>query len=97
MNIWTYINLVASVLISISVTGFILLLQHEDSPVKQMNLFMRSWIKVSLVAVSAGGFFNVLTLSTPPWSEVILNTGLGLLFAWAFYWHRLRWIQNTTA
>lgn len=94
MSIWTYVNLVSSTMIAISVTGFMLLLQHEESPVQKMNFFMRSWIRLSLIAVAAGGLFNVISLSTPHWSEILLNFGLGLLFSWAFYWHRLKWIDN---
>jgi hypothetical protein len=97
MSIWTYVNLVASVLIAISVTGFMFLIQHEDSPVMKMNFFMRSWIRLSLVAMAAGGLFNVVTLSTPHWSEILLNAGIGLLFTWAFYWHRLKWRENSVA
>lgn len=94
MSVWTYINLIASILILLSVTGFMLLIQHEESPVMQMKFLMRSWIRLSLVAVASGGFFNILTLSTPHWSEIILNVGIGLLFAWAFYWHRLKWHES---
>lgn len=96
MSIWTYVNLVSSAMIAISVTGFMFLIQHEDSPVTKMNFFMRSWIRLSLVAISAGGLFNVVTLSTPHWSEILLNAGIGLLFTWAFYWHRLKWREYKT-
>jgi hypothetical protein len=33
----------------------------------------------------------VLSLSTPPVSEIVLNVGLAGLFSWAFVWHRMRW------
>ena len=94
MSIWTYVNLVSSTMIAISVTGFMFLVQHEESPVQKMSFFMRSWIRLSLIAVAAGGLFNVISLSTPHWSEILLNFGIGLLFSWAFYWHRLKWIDN---
>ncbi len=94
MSIWTYVNLVSSTLIAISVTGFMFLIQHDESPIQKMNFFMKSWIRVSLACMAGGGLFNVITLSTPHWSEIVLNCGIGLLFTWAFYWHRLKWIES---
>ena len=59
-----------------------------------MNFFMQWWIRFSLIAVAAGGLFNVLTLSTPHWSEILLNVGIGLLFTWAVTWHKQRWTDE---
>jgi hypothetical protein len=96
MSILTCINLVASSMITISVTGFMFLVQHEDSPVQKMSFFIRLWIRLSLIVVAAGGLFNIMNLSTPHWSVMLLNFGIGLLFTWAFFWHRLKWVDNET-
>jgi hypothetical protein len=97
MSTLTYINLVASSMITISITGFMFLIQQESSPVQKMSFFIRSWIRLSLTAMAAGGLFNVITLSTPHWSEILLNCGIGLLFSWAFYcWYSLNRIDTRT-
>jgi hypothetical protein len=36
---------------------------------------------------AAGSLFNFLTLSTPPFSEVLLNLGLAVVFLWAAVFH----------
>ena len=93
MNTYTIVNIIASLLITVSVTGFILMVYRPGSPVDEMPLPLKAWIKLSLVSVAAGSLFNVLTMSTPVWSEVLLNVGVGGLFSWAFFWHRIRWNQ----
>lgn len=94
LSILTYVNLVPSIMITISVTGCMFLVQHEDSPVQKMSFVTRSWIRLSLIAVAASGLFNIINLSTPHWSVMLLNFEIGLLFTWAFFWHRLKWVGN---
>jgi hypothetical protein len=87
----TLVNAVASGVIAVSITGFIAMLQAEHSPLSSMTLHLRLWIKLSLAMVAAGALMNVLSLSTPLPSEIVLNVGLAGLFSWAFVWHRMRW------
>jgi hypothetical protein len=87
----TLVNAVASGIIAVSITGFIAMLQAEHSPLSSMTLHLRLWIKLSLAMVASGALMNVLSLSTPLHSEIVLNVGLAGLFSWAFVWHRMRW------
>lgn len=89
----TLINALASGIIAVSITGFIAMLQAEGNPVSSMPFVVRGWIKISLAVVAAGALMNVLSLSTPPVSEIVLNCGLAGLFSWAFFWHRIKWKQ----
>ena len=89
----TLINAIASGIIAVSITGFIAMLQAEGNPVSTLPFLLRNWIKVSLAVVAAGALMNVLSLSTPPASEIVLNCGLAGLFSWAFFWHRIKWKQ----
>jgi hypothetical protein len=89
----TLLNAVASGIIAVSITGFIAMLQAEGNPITRMPFVVRGWIKISLAVVAAGALMNVLSLSTPAWSEIVLNMGLAGLFSWAFFWHRMRWKQ----
>jgi hypothetical protein len=60
------------------------MLQDLNNPVSKMNLGIRWWIKISLACTSGGALLNVITLSTPPMSEIILNLGLAGLFSWSY-------------
>lgn len=84
---WTILNVIANVFITVSVAGFIVMLQAPTNPVAKMPFFLKYWIKISLALTSGGALLNVVSLSTPPVSEIILNLGLGGLFSWAYFWH----------
>jgi hypothetical protein len=89
----TLVNAIASGIIAVSITGFIAMLQADHSPLSSMALHLRLLIKFSLAMVAAGALMNVLSLSTPAWSEIVLNIGLAGLFSWTSFWHRMRWKQ----
>jgi hypothetical protein len=44
-------------------------------------------LKIALSATAAGALFNVLSLSSPNISEIVLNAGLGALFIWTAFFH----------
>jgi hypothetical protein len=81
---WTILNLIANIFIALSSAGFMVMLQDPDNPVSKMNFGIRWWIKISLACTSGGALLNVITLSTPPMSEIILNLGLAGLFTWSY-------------
>ena len=84
---WTIFNVIANILITLSVAGFMVMLQEPSNPVAKMPFLLRTWIKISLALTSGGALLNVVTLSTPPMSEIILNLGLAGLFTWSYFWH----------
>lgn len=84
---WTILNVFANIIIAVSVAGFIIMLQEENNPVAKMPMYLKLWIKISLACTSGGALLNVISFSTPPMSEIILNLGLGGLFSWAYFWH----------
>jgi len=94
MNPYALLNIVASLLITISVTGFMLMVMRPNSPVDCMPLYLKWWIRISLIVVATGALFNVLVASIPMWSEILLNVGVASLFTWAFFWHRQRWMDE---
>jgi len=87
----TLVNAIASGIIAVSITGFIAMLQADHSPLSSMALHLRLFVKLSLAMIAAGALMNLLSLSTPSVSEIVLNVGLAGLFSWAFVWHRMRW------
>jgi hypothetical protein len=42
---------------------------------------------------SAGALLNAITFSNPPWSEVLLNGGLCVVFMWAAWFHYVRFVK----
>jgi hypothetical protein len=84
---WTIFNVIANIIIAISVAGFMVMLQEPTNPVAKMPFLLRNWIKISLALTSGGALLNVVTLSTPPMSEIVLNLGLAGLFSWSYFWH----------
>lgn len=96
MNSYAIVNSLASLLITVSVTGFMLMIMRPNSPVDCLPFYLKWWIRLSLIMVASGALFNVLMVSVPMWSETVLNIGIGSLFTWAFFWHRQRWIDDET-
>ncbi len=44
-------------------------------------------VRTGLAFIVAGALFNVLLLTVPPASEVLMNLGFGLVLSWAAVWH----------
>lgn len=84
----TIINLIANSFITMGMTFFIIgVFGRKSKTVESLNKIERVLLKFALCATASGAFYNVLTLSTPPTSELVLNSGLGLLFIWAAWFH----------
>jgi hypothetical protein len=88
------INLIANILITLGGSAFYLMLFTSiGDGVKQIDQFGKvSYyaIKGSLALIVAGSLLNVLLLTTPPFTEVVMNVGLGGIFMWAALWHGKR-------
>lgn len=82
-----YLNVLANLIIAISVAGFMVMLQEPSNPVAKMHFGIRNWIKFSLAFTAGGALLNVITFSNPPISEIMLNIGLSGLFSWSYVWH----------
>ncbi len=59
--------------------------------------FISHWsLRAGMLFMIGGTFFNTLTLSTPSWSEILLNLGLALLMVWVVLFHRNLFTKNAT-
>lgn len=84
----TTLNLVANLMITLGMMFFIIgVFGRKNKVIEKMHVFERVTLRVGLCSTAAGSLFNVLTLSTPAISEVVLNVGLGFLFVWAAWFH----------
>ena len=88
MEMQTLINLIANSFITFGMMFFIIgVFGRRSKVIESMNVVEKLFLKVGLCATAAGSLYNVLILSTPPLSEIVLNVGLGLLFIWAAWFH----------
>jgi len=82
------INLIANVMVMISVTFFIIgVFGRRSHVIESMPTWEQYFLRIALSMLAAGSLLNVLTFSTPHATEVILNVGVGLLFTWAAWFH----------
>jgi hypothetical protein len=61
---------------------------RADHPLHQHKVAFITRKFVSSVVI-CGAVLNVVTLSTPSWTEVILNVGFSLNYLWSTYYDRL--------
>lgn len=87
----TLLNFISNVLIFLGGgTFYIMLFSNIGKGHKAVESFPATshWlVKVGLALTATGAFLNLITLSTPPVTEVVLNLGLGGLFTWAAIYH----------
>lgn len=81
------INAIANILITLSTAMFMIFVFGRSSMMQKIHWLERYTIKAGLALLSAGSLFNFLELSNPPISEVVLNTGLAMVFTWGAYFH----------
>jgi hypothetical protein len=88
------INALANGLICLGGLAFyVMLFTKIGDGVKQIDRFGKFsyyLIKCSLALVVAGALLNVLLLTSPPFTEVLMNVGFGVIFSWAAVWHGVK-------
>jgi hypothetical protein len=88
------LNFVSSMILTFAFTAFIIFVYgRESSKLNKLSFWNSFLIKVALAFCTAGALFNALTFSDPPWSEVVLNTGLAVLFTWASWFHFCHFVK----
>ena len=87
MEILMLINAFANVVITLAMTAFIIFVFGRFSMLDKLPKYQILTIRIGLCMTAAGSLFNFLTLSTPPFSEVLLNLGLAVVFLWAAIFH----------
>ena len=87
METITLVNLVANSIIVASLLSVIIkTFGNNNSPIWSNTFF--AWIsKLGLSLTIVGCVSNILTLTTPPVREVLMNMGLGLTFCWLAWFH----------
>ena len=88
------LNFMASLVLTFSFTAFIIFVfGRTSSKLHSLPFWKTIFVKTALAFCTAGALLNALTFSDPPWSEVILNVGLALLFSWAASFHFCHFVK----
>lgn len=82
MNPLTLLNVTANIVLSVSALHLILkVFGHPNSPVYARPV-VAFFCKAAATLTFCGAVANVWTLSTPSWTEVLLNVGVSCNWAW---------------
>lgn len=92
LKVW--INFAASLTLTGVLGAFLVFLFGRDNSfVYKLPGYKTLALKAGLAMCTMGALLNAVTLSNPPWSEVLLNGGLAVLFAWATWFHYSRFVK----
>jgi protein-S-isoprenylcysteine O-methyltransferase Ste14 len=82
----TSINAAANITTAVSALGLLIhIFGDPDNAI--WNNKIKAWLaKVGLSIVICGAISNVMTLSTPPVTEVVLNVGVAITLFWLSWW-----------
>jgi hypothetical protein len=67
---------------------YIYLFGDGEKAIAKWNITKLFLLRIGIISIICGSFFNAVTLWNPPIHEVLLNVGLALLFVWAYDFHR---------
>ena len=88
MNPLTVTNAVANCIVAVAVTDLALrVFGNPAHPIHQQPGLMYARKFASSVVI-CGAVLNVATLSTPSWTEVLLNVGFSINYLWSSYYDR---------
>jgi len=86
MSPYTFINILSNCTIAISALGLLIhIFGDPDNSIWDNKI--KAWLaKFGLTVTICGAVLNVLTLSTPNRTEIVLNVGMSLTFFWLSWW-----------
>lgn len=83
------VNVLSNLMLFASALMFyIYLFGDEEKAIAKWNITKLFLLKVGVISIICGSFFNAVTLWNPPAHEVVLNMGLAMLFYWAYDFHK---------
>lgn len=86
MTTETVINAVANSTLAFSALALLIHIFGDPDNSVWDNRIKAYLAKIGLSVTVCGAIANVMTLSTPPISEVVLNCGLSITFFWLSWW-----------
>lgn len=95
MSVILAVNMAASVVMVVGFTAFLVFLfGRPNSMIHRLDGAHRGFVKAALAGCAAGALLNLLTLSEPPPSELVLNVSMAILFGWAAWFHWVRFVRG---
>jgi len=89
MNPLTLLNVVANAIVAVAVLDVSFrVFGRPDHPIHKNQTLMLTRKFVSSLVIT-GAVLNIATLSTPSWTEVILNVGFSANYVFSSYYDRL--------
>lgn len=86
MTTITLLNVIANIVITASLTHLTLCVFGRPDSAIYTNKFAATICKIAACVTLCGSVSNILTLSTPTWTEMVLNFGVSLNFLWLSYY-----------
>lgn len=86
MNWHTIINVISNCTIAFSALGLLIHIFGDPDNAIWDNKIKAYLAKFGLTVAVCGSILNVLTLSTPNDTEILLNIGMSLTFFWLSWW-----------
>jgi len=94
MSFVMLVNLLANCVLTVAFGAFLIFLfGRENSLIHKMKACNTIFVKIALSMCASGSLYNVLTLSDPPLSELVLNVGIAMLFAWSAWFHYWKFVK----
>jgi len=82
------VNAIANLVIAVSVSLFVVaIFGSNNKTINSLSQFEKLFIRIGLSATACGALFNLLTLSNPQSTEILMNIGLSLIFSWGVHFH----------
>ena len=96
MNPLTLINAAANAIVAVAVLDISFrVFGRPDHPIHKHGMALLTRKLVSSVVIS-GAVLNLVTLSTPSWTEVILNVGFSANYIWSSYYDRVAHTKHSS-
>lgn len=94
MNWLNIVNVIASAILALSTCAFLIFLfGRENSLMHKLGAKNAMSVKIGLSLCASGALYNVITLSNPQASEVLVNFGFAFIFCWAAVFHYHRFVK----
>lgn len=82
------INFICNLVLTGAFTVFLIFVfGRKNSKLYKLPFYKTIALKIGLAGCTTGALINCLSFSDLPWSQVLLNCGLAVLFCWAAYFH----------
>jgi len=89
------INELANLLVCVNATLFYIFIFGRDvAIIDRLHQAEKVLLRIGLALPAVMGLWNVLYMSYPPTTEILMNVGYASLFTWASIFHYNQFVKN---